>query len=349
MKSVSRLLSRWIAPSIAAWTAVFAVAPNAGATPVAPGFQVTFLQTPGTATGDVISVGETVFAGVGDFGVGIQAVVRIDPSGTTVLAEGFNSLGGFAYDAVNDRLIVGDNGGNLPGALTGSTIYAIANPFGASGTPAAAQDLEILPSGSVPGYFDVVVDPTDPTGDTLFLSDASQLFPPDGRVLQVSVLSGSVEVVQGGLSFAAGLAADGDTLFVGDSLLDFSGQLSEVGLDDPDAPLSLVAPLPDGVFDVEIGPDGSLLATSGGSLVRIEPDGSLTTLASGFGFATGLYVGGSSIYVIDGFPSQEQKDRIWILSAIPEPGSALLFGGGLLVIGCRLHSRGRASDYSSGR
>ena len=119
MKSVSRLLSRWIAPSIAAWTAIFAVAPNAGATPVAPGFQVTFLQTPGTATGDVISVGETVFAGVGDFGVGIQAVVRIDASGTTVLAEGFNSLGGFAYDAVNDRLIVGDNGGNGPGALTG--------------------------------------------------------------------------------------------------------------------------------------------------------------------------------------------------------------------------------------
>ena len=86
------------------------VASPAAATPSAPGYSVSFIETSDSVAGDVVVVGDAVFVGIGAFGGGTQSVVRIDGDGETVIATGFNSLAGFAYDPVNDRLLVGDNG-----------------------------------------------------------------------------------------------------------------------------------------------------------------------------------------------------------------------------------------------
>jgi hypothetical protein len=303
----------------------------ASAAPIAPGYEVDFVATPDTATGDVVAAGDALFVGVGPFGVGAQSLVRIDAGGVTVLATGWNALGGFAYDAANDRLIVGDNGGSLSGATTGDTLYAIPDPFGAPATPAAAADLELLPAGSIPGYADVVLDPGDPTGDTLFASDASESFPfPLGAVLQVSALGASAVPIQTGLDFAAGLAVGADTLFVGESLLDFSGQVSQVALADPAGALAVVAGGLDGLFDLELASDGTLLASAGDSIVRIDPaDGSVASVATGFGFAAGLFERDGTIYAIDGFAASGDLEKVWVLTPVPEPGTLRLLAAGL--------------------
>jgi sugar lactone lactonase YvrE len=88
-----------------------------------------------------------------------------------------------------------------------------------------------------------------------------------------------------------------------------------------------------GGYDVEVEATGMLLATVSGNLLRIDPaNGGTTTVASGFGFATGLFTDASgSIWVLDGgFPGVA---TVYRLDAIPEPGTALLaaLGFGMLA------------------
>lgn len=331
-KTMRRHALRMLAvATVAAWVA----APRAEAMPTSSQFTVSFIETSGPATGDVVSVGDSVFVGVGPFGVGTQSVVRIDGGVETILAHGFNSLAGFAYDAVNDRLIVGDNGGNLSGAATGDTLYAIPDPFGAPGIPAPAATLELLPSGSVPGVADVLLDPTDPAGDQLLVTDASEAFPPQGRLLELVLSTSVLTVHHGDLEFAAGLASDGVGLFVGEVLAsDFSGRVSSVPLASPGDAFIHLASLPGGEFDLEFSADGSLLATSGTSLVRIDVgDGTTSEVASGFGFGTGLCEDANGVvYVLDGFPQSGEANRIWVLTPIPESGTAALVVLGLAAL-----------------
>lgn len=77
---------------------------------VSPDYIMSEIVTSDTPTGGLAVVGGVVFVGLGRFGGATEAVVRIDGMGETVIADGFNSLAGFAYDEVNDRLLVGDNG-----------------------------------------------------------------------------------------------------------------------------------------------------------------------------------------------------------------------------------------------
>ncbi len=315
--------------------AALAAVPRAEATPTSSQFTVSFIETSGPATGDVVSIGGSVFVGIGPFGVGTQSVIRIDGGVETILADGFNSLAGFTYDAVNGRLIVGDNGGNLSGAATGDTVYAIPDPFGFPATPFAAASLELLPSGSVPGLSDLLLDPTDPTGDRLLVTDASEAFPPQGRLLELVISTSVLSVHHGDLEFAAGLASNGVALFVGEALAsDFSGRVSSVSLASPGDAFVPLASLPGGEFDLELSADGSLLATSGSSLVRIAVgDGSTSEVASGFGFGTGLFEDANGVvYVHDGFPQTGEANRIWLLTPIPEPGAAALVGLGLAAL-----------------
>ena len=58
-----------------------------------------------------------------------------------------------------------------------------------------------------PGIADIVLDPSDPTGNRVFVTDASEGFPPAGRVLAIDIAAASLSVVQSGLGYAAGLAA----------------------------------------------------------------------------------------------------------------------------------------------
>ncbi len=310
------------------------LAAPASATPTSSFYSVDFIETSDAVKGDVVVVGDAVFVGVGDFGAGAQSVVRIDGDGETVIATGFNSLAGFAYDAANDELLVGDNGFST-GAATGDTVYAIPDPFGSPTTPASASSLALFADESFPGVSDLVLDPTDPSGDTLLIGDASADFPPNGLVWEAVISSDTTGSVVTGLEFTAGLAVSGNVLFYSDALLsDFSGRIFSLDLSDPMASPMDVASLPDGVFDIEFAPDGSLFASSGGGLVDVG-DGSISSLASGFGFTGGFDVAADgSIYVIDGAPLAGEENRVWVLTEIPEPGTGLLLGlaGGWLVL-----------------
>jgi len=327
---------RWGAAIVLCGWAVAAQDIPAAATPLATGYLVDFVETTGDAVGDVVVVGDALFVGVGSFAAGAQSVVRIDGGGQTVIGSGFNSLAGMVYDPVNDRLLVGDNGLESPGSLTGDSVYAIPDPFGTPATAPVAADLELLAAGSVPGASDLVLDPADLSGDTLFVGDASALFPPAGRVLSLAIATSAVANLVSGLDFTAGLAVSGNTLYVGEAALDFTGRIWSVDLSSSGSP-TLVATLPGGQFDIEVGADGMLYATSGGEIVRVDPvDGSLSPVASGFGFAAGLYAAGDGrLYAIDGFAAAGEQNRVWVLTPVPEPGTALLCGLGLAALAIR--------------
>jgi len=323
---------------LALWLAL-SLASTARATIVAPGYVVNEIPLPDYATGDVVVAGGDLFVGVGSFGGATESVVRLDGSGTQVIANGFNSLGGFAYDAVNNRLIVADNGEEAPGSETGDTIYAIPDPLGSFATPLRASNLTLLPNGSIPAASDLVLDPTDPTDNRLLLTDASSSFPPAGRLLSIDLSSHSLSVLQSGLGFAAGLAVNASTIFLGDvSGSTFQGLVSSIPLPGTATPTPIATGLA-GQYDLELEPDGSLLSTSGSDLLRIDPTtGAVSTVASGFGFATGLFDDNGTIYVLDGgFPGVA---GVFQLVPIPEPASAVGLAVGLAALASR---RRRAS------
>ena len=308
----------------------------------APGYVVTEIALPDFAQGDLVVAGGALFVGVGPgFSGAEQSVVRIDGAGTTVVADGFNALSGFAYDAVNDRLLVTDNADEALGSETGDTLYGIPNPHGLSGTPLRARDIELLPAGSVPGISDIVLDPSDPTGNRVFVTDASEGSPPAGRVLSIDIAAASLSAVQKDLGYAAGLAANVDTLFIGDvNGFTLEGSVSSAAL-----PSATGTPVPiasglGGLYDLELEATGSLLATAFGDLLRIDPaTGTTTTVASGFGFATGLFEAGGTIWVLDGgFPGAPKVLR---LTEAPEPARALAGAVALaaLAITCRRGER----------
>lgn len=321
----------WIA---AAALAALTMASPASAVVIAPGYTVTEIPLGDFAAGDVVVVGDALFVGVGaGFVGGLQSVVRIDAGGTTVVAQGFQGLGGMAYDAANDRLIVSDNALEAPGATTGDTIYAIPAPLGAFPAPVASLGSELLPAGALPGVADIQLDPSDPTGDTLLATDSLT-----NQVLRIALGAGTTTPLQSTSGFAAGLAADASTIFFGDVTFDAffnaNGTVSAVVQPGTGTPATLISGLP-GQYDLEIASDGSLLGTAGGVLLRIDPaTGLLTeTVASGFGFATGLFEADGAIWVLDGgFPG---VTSVFQLVPIPEPGVAGLLGAGFLLVAAR--------------
>jgi hypothetical protein len=285
------------------------------------------------AAGDVVVAGGALFVGVGPgFVGGAQSVLRIDSGGTTVVADGFAGLAGFAYDAANDRLIVGDNALEGIGSTTGDTVYAIPSPLGSFPTPLSAPDLELLVSGSLPGVADIVLDPADPTGETLLVTDAVT-----GGVLRVDLASPSTTVIQATAGFAAGLAVDAATLFFGevtfDAFFNAEGSVSSVPLPGTGSPTGVASGLP-GQYDLELEGAGTLLSTSGTDLVRIDPaTGDVSVVATGFGFATGLFEEDGTIWVLDGgFPGIAS---VYQLVPVPAPGTALLLGLGLGLLAVR--------------
>lgn len=322
--------------------AVWALLCGAGAAHAisAPGYTVTEIALPGFAQGDVVVVGDALFVGVGaGFSGAGQSVLRIDAGGTTVVADGFNSLAGFAYDPVGDRLLVGDNGLEALGAETGDTLFVIASPLGSFATPLRAADIALAPAGAVPGFSDIVLDPNDPT--RAFVSDASSGFPPAGRTLAVDLSSGALSVLQTGLGYAAGLAADAGTLFLGDvDGFTFAGEVSSVALPAASGARAPVIGGLGGLYDLELTGDGSLLATAFSELLRIDPaTGASSVVASGLGFATGLFERDGTIWLLDGgFPG---TPVVYRLDAIPEPGTLVLAGFGIAALAARRRSVSR--------
>jgi hypothetical protein len=305
----------------------------------APGYSITPIALPDFAQGDVVVAGGSLFVGVGPGFTGAgQSVVRIDGGGTTVVANGFNSLSGFAYDAVNDRLLVTDNGDEALGSETGDSVYSIPHPDGTFATPLRAKNIAVAPAGSIPGASDIVLDPTDPTGNRAFVTDASASFPPAGRLLSIDLSSGALSVLQTGLGFAAGLAADGSKLYIGNvDGFSFAGDVSSVALPGATGARTPVSAGLAGQYDLELASDGSLLSTSLSDLLRIDPtSGVATSIASGFGFATGLFEQNGTIWVLDGgFPG---VPTVYRLDLVPEPGTLALVTAGFALLGARRRS-----------
>jgi hypothetical protein len=263
---------------LAAAAALAAASAHAQVT-TSPGFTTRTIDTPDIVAGGVVSAGDAVFVGQGDFGPGGQIVVRLDADGNpTTIATGFNSLGGFDWDGAKDTLYVVDNGGEQPGATSGDTVYAIPQASTRT-TPVAAADVAVVPSGTIPFAQDVVVAP-----DGLLVSDGAG--PGAGRVLHV--VPGIATPLVGGLDYASGLALVGGGLDVANVDGAFVGSIAKYTL--TGAPAGTLVGGLSGVYGLAVDRDfvlatGGVADDSSGTLVAVAPDGSVTERARGFDFS----------------------------------------------------------------
>ena len=251
----------------------------------APGYLARTIPTPDVVQGGVVRRGDALLVGQGTFGAGQEWIVRLDGATATVVATGFNSLGGFDVE-LNGNLLVVDNGGELPGAVTGDTLFEIPNATRRMDAVTAAGH-EVLPPGSIPNAQDVLVIP-----ETVLVTDAAG--PGAGRVLRVSE-EGDVDVAIAGLDFLRGLAfAPGGTIFVANVDAALVGAVRRY--DYYAFPQGVLASGLSGAFGAAIDADQRTVLVSGGvaedgsgTIVAIAPDGSVRERARGFGFATDLF------------------------------------------------------------
>jgi hypothetical protein len=274
---------RLVAQALALVAATVAAAPAAAAITAAPGWAVHGIPTPGTVQGAVVRRGNSILVGQGAFGAGLEQVIRLDGGAATTIATGFNSLGGFALDAAGTLYVV-DNGGNLAGAVTGDTVYAIPNALTRT-TALPALGAEVVPSGTIPFAQDVALDGAD-----LLVSDGAG--PGAGRVVRVS--GGSATNLITGLDFAAGVTVDGTRLLVGNVDGSFVGSLTEYTL--AGAPVAPVATGLSGNYAHDIDNDGNILITGGftddlssSNVIAVAPGGGITERAAGFSFSSELF------------------------------------------------------------
>jgi hypothetical protein len=271
-----------VAAALALGATALSPATAKAAVTVAAGWAVHSIPTAGTVQGGVIRRGAAILVGQGTFGAGLQQVIRLDGGGATTIATGFNSLGGFALDAAG-TLYVTDNGGNLTGAATGDTVYAIPDALTRT-TALPALGAEVVAAGSIPFAQDVDID-----GSDLLVSDA--VGPGAGRVVRVS--GGSVQNLITSLDYTAGLAVDGTRLLVGNLDGSFVGSLSAYTLAGV-----FVAPVAtglSGIYDEALDSVGNILITGGfaadstSSLIAVAPGGGVSERARGFAFSTELF------------------------------------------------------------
>lgn len=230
------------------------------------------------------------FVGIGPgFTPNAQSIVLAKESGELrLVASGFNSISDCAYDGAADVLYVTDNAdsGELPAALTGDTVFAIASASTASGL--AAPDVELLPDNSVPTAANVAVD----TVGNVFVADAT-----GGGMGTVTKIVGSTPgPFLSGFDFTGGLAFNptNGNLFAAES--DFiNNQISQftaAGVAVPPAPFAGPSAA-FGSVDLVFNSDGRLLASGKnmGDVVSFNPsDGSSVAFVGGLNFAGGMTV-----------------------------------------------------------
>lgn len=321
----------WIVLGLALLAGPAAALPSAS-----PGFvQLPSLGTPDAAFGGVAVVDGAVF--VGQDVLGVQSVVRIDPGGAvTTLATGFAGLSGLVYDPSNDRLVVGANDVG-PGGV-GNTLFGIPDPFGAPATVPDAAGLALAPKGSVPFAADVTLDPTDPSGQTLLVTDASG---PPGSLLRIDVsdpLAPLVTPLQAVSGFAGGVVVDplADSIYFGNAFGPGGSIVLEVPLSDPTAVALAVSADLGGQFDLALDAEGLLYSTSSGDVLRLDPrSGEVVPVATGFAFATAIDEADGVIYALDFGVTEIYR------FAVPEPAALPCLLLGLAVLARRTRGRGR--------
>src|SRR5256884_1034406 len=257
----------------------------------APGYAVRTITTPDTVEGGVVREGDAILVGQGPgFTAGAQSIVRLDAGGSTTIATGFNSLGGFDL-APDGTLYLVDNcftGDGCGTTATGDTVYAIPDALTRTSAVTAAGH-EVVPSGTIPFAGDVFVAP----GGAVLVSDAGG----NGAGRVVKVVPGMATALISGLDLVGGitLAADGSLRIV-DAFLnpDFSttGKVLEYQLDG-----TLLGTLVSGLaggFAAATDGAGNVLVSGIGSVgsstvIAGAPDGSVSDRATGFSFSGDVF------------------------------------------------------------
>jgi hypothetical protein len=279
------------------WLFTLTLVPGAASAQVtaATGYAVHAIPTPGTVQGGVVRRGEAILVGQGTFGAGGESIVRLENGTPTTIATGFGSLGGFdlAPDGtlwVVDNCFDGDFG--CDGATTGDTVYAVPDALTRT-TAAAAADLEVLPAGSIPTAFDVLVAPSG----SVLVSDA--VGTGAGRVVEVvpGPSGATATDLITGLDLSAGLAVQATNLFVANAVFnpvtfETTGAVLRYALDGTPAG-SLASGLV-GANYAAFDADGLLLVSGVGpflasTVVAIAPNGDVTERAGGFGFSGDVF------------------------------------------------------------
>jgi len=274
---------RLVAWAIALGATALAATPGLAAITAAPGWAVHAIPTPGTVQGSVVRRGDSLIVGQGAFGAGLEQVIRLDAGVPTTIATGFNSLGGFALDAAG-TLYVTDNGGNLAGAATGDTVFAIPDALTRT-TALPAVGAEVVPAGTIPFAQDVALDGAD-----LIVSDG--VGPGAGRVVRIS--GGVATNLITMLDYTAGVTVYGTLLLVGNVDGSFVGSLSQYTL--AGVFVTSVASGLSGNYAHAIDNDGNILITGGftddfssSTVIAVAPGGEITQRAAGFSFSTELF------------------------------------------------------------
>lgn len=304
-----------------------------------PAYVVGAIPIPIVNAADIAVVGASFAIGQGFFGAGNQSIIRLDPNGAAVtIVENLNAIGAIVYDAANDRLLFTDNAGELMGATTGDTVYALPNPRAVAG-PIDAGTLALRPNGSIP--FAQAILPL--AGGDLLVGDAAG--PGNGRVVRVSSGGTQTDLITG-LDYTSGvtLTLSGGELLIGNVDATFTGNVLRYSL----AGIA-IAPLATGLsgtYDQQLDANGNLLVTGGftndfmsSTVVSIAPNGVVDEIASGFGFSSGLTIDGPSRQVMVLDFGTTRIDTLTPVDALTNGGSGSKE--------CQVEAFGGAPDRSS--
>jgi len=282
------MLRQFIRPFASAALATTVLATGArGAVMPPPGYIYSTQLLSNVTAGCVAAGPGGTFVGIGPgFTANAEAIVLAKESGELrLVAMGLNSISDCAYDQAADVLYVSDNAdsGELPGALTGDTVFAVPSASTASGL--SATGLEVLPANSVPSIASVALD-----GGSILVSDAT-----GGGAGTVAKITGMASApFASGFGFTGGVAVDPVTgnVFVAEGVGFPNNQIRKfTSAGTPIMPDPFAGPASTfGSIDLAFNSDGNLLA-SGGSVVSFNPGtGMSSPFISGLTFTGGLAV-----------------------------------------------------------
>jgi len=252
----------------------------------APGYIYAPLLTSDLTQSCVQSGPGGTFVGQGPgFTAGGQRVAWVSESGVeSVVATGFNSIGDCAYDAATDTLYVTDNSGELEGAVSGDTVFAISAASTAPGVTAAGNELAV--AGALPFAAGVALD----AAGSVFVSSSGG----GGTGSVAKVVGGAVVPVVTGLDFAAAVAFDtAGEMLVGETLDSFEARVTRWSATGTLLDVVAGPGFGFGSYDADLDAAGSLILTGAyeGDVVAMDPvTGTASAIVSGLTFATGVDV-----------------------------------------------------------